>query len=316
MSDSTWYILGAGSIGSLLAHHFTQRDQQQITCHLLLRDQAHLAQYQQAGGIHLQTPNDSTRLSAKPKAYTPDNQSLSISQLIITTKAHQTVTALQPWLPALQQNATIILLQNGMGVIPRIKPYLPHADYVLATTTEGANRMAPFTVHHAGRGTTWFGRPQDAQIDIHSTLHAERTESILKTFERSGFPCRWDQNIEQRLWQKLAINCAINGLTIIHDCKNGELISNPSARPQFDALISELEQLYAACHPTLAPKLRQTIYQVATDTAQNICSTLQDWRNQRPTELPFLNGFLLDYAEKHQIDLPMHRKLMTTLLEK
>ena len=33
-----------------------------------------------------------------------------------------------------------------------------------------------------------------------------------------------DDHIAMRLWQKFAVNCAVNALTVVHDCANGELL--------------------------------------------------------------------------------------------
>jgi 2-dehydropantoate 2-reductase len=37
---------------------------------------------------------------------------------------------------------------------------------------------------------------------------------------------QWSTDILTRLWRKLALNCAINPLTVLHDCQNGGLLGH------------------------------------------------------------------------------------------
>ncbi len=48
-----------------------------------------------------------------------------------------------------------------------------------------------------------------------------------------------EPNITQALWNKLAINCAINPLTAIHQCLNGKLAAE-SYRSILDSIIEEV----------------------------------------------------------------------------
>src|SRR5690606_39453309 len=64
----------------------------------------------------------------------------------------------------------------------------------------------PFRVVFAGRGQNWLGDPQDPV-----------TPAWLADLERSGIPHQWSERILGRLWRKLAVNCAINPLTVLHE---------------------------------------------------------------------------------------------------
>lgn len=308
MEEYTWSILGAGSIGCLLAYQFSMNS---IACQLLLRDTNHLESYQLAGGITLLSSNNlkgrlahqiQVPLPAKaPESFLP--QSKPISHLFITTKANQTEIALQAYADHISPTATIIMLQNGMGNTEIIKHTLPQADVIIGTTTEGANRSAPFTISHAGKGVTWLG-PSEKSINVPIQL------APLKTLMNAGFNVHWDPLIELRLWQKLAINCAINGLTIIHNCENGFLLKNPKSKADLFALIDEITQFYEQHIPEAADNLKQSIVNVIMTTDHNISSSLQDWRLGKETELPYINGYLINYAKSLNVELPLNQKLM------
>lgn len=51
----------------------------------------------------------------------------------------------------------------------------------------------------------------------------------LADLRQAGIAHDWSLDILSRLWRKLALNCAINPLTVLHDCRNGETARAPSA---------------------------------------------------------------------------------------
>ena len=60
----------------------------------------------------------------------------------------------------------------------------------------------------------------------------------------AGIPHQWTDDISAKLWRKLALNCAINPLTVLHDCRNGGLRDYPS---EVASLCAELITLLQAC---------------------------------------------------------------------
>ncbi|KAN0060319.1 2-dehydropantoate 2-reductase (Ketopantoate reductase) (KPA reductase) (KPR) [Thecaphora frezii] len=84
-----------------------------------------------------------------------------IDSLIITTKCDATVAALRPLLPRLHPWSTVVLIQNGMGVMDMLIDRLfqdpeKRPNFVLGTTTHGVWRKAPLNVVHAGVGELHF----------------------------------------------------------------------------------------------------------------------------------------------------------------
>tara|TARA_Y100000748_G_C15265218_1_gene398391 strand:- start:207 stop:587 length:381 start_codon:yes stop_codon:yes gene_type:complete len=116
-----------------------------------------------------------------------------------------------------------------------------------------------------------------------------------------------------RLRHKLAINAVINPLTALYRCRNGELVTNPDYRRHLQLLAAEIAGLYTFLNWSLPWNLLTQAEQVATATAANQSSTLQDVLQQRPTELPYINGYLLAQAEQHEYALPHCAELMTQL---
>lgn len=86
----------------------------------------------------------------------------SIDSLIVTTKAQNTVAALRPLIPHITSATTIVLLQNGQGVLDLLFEKLftdpsqrPH--FILASTTHGVYTTNKLHCIHAAFGKIDFG---------------------------------------------------------------------------------------------------------------------------------------------------------------
>ncbi|NMU82308.1 2-dehydropantoate 2-reductase, partial [Vibrio parahaemolyticus] len=87
---------------------------------------------------------------------------------------------------------------------------------------------------------------------------------------------------------KLAINCAINPLTAILQCKNGEL-AKPEFKIQLESITQELVEVMSK--EGIAIEFRSlfdTVMQVVNATAENYSSMRQDVFHQRRTEIDFI----------------------------
>ncbi len=121
-----------------------------------------------------------------------------------------------------------------------------------------------------------------------------------------------------RLWRKLALNCAINPLTVLHDCRNGELLQH---REQLSGLCEELvELLEAGGQPAAASDLQGEVLRVIEATAANYSSMYQDVRLGRRTEIAYLLGHACRSADSLGLALPrlheLHRHLREHLSQR
>ncbi|HXH04441.1 MAG TPA: 2-dehydropantoate 2-reductase, partial [Candidatus Competibacteraceae bacterium] len=120
-----------------------------------------------------------------------------------------------------------------------------------------------------------------------------------------------DDDIKTRLWHKLAINCAINPLTALLGCRNGELLDLPGERRVLRIICEEAAQVMAAEGIIGdAEELYARVCIIIEATADNYSSMLQDLRAGRSTEIDYLNGYLLRQGAAHGIPLPCNTLLL------
>lgn len=279
-------ILGAGAIGSLWAYHLSRAGHKVL---LWSRDkkQSHI----------------SIALDKQEPIHFPANCAKTLTEsdlLLVTLKAWQIESALEPLLESLSTETVITFMHNGMGVIESLYSKIAKHPIVLATTTQGAYRPSSNRVKHTGEGTTMLGGYNDSGKQcafLADVLHHALPNTI------------WSDDIVTELWKKLAINCAINPLTAVHQCRNGELLSD-----QFDAELGKLvgeicAVLNAQGMVTCFEAQINAVRHVAQATAQNYSSMHQDIAHHRPTEIEFITGYLCKVAARHQIPTPTNLAL-------
>ncbi|MBD9416760.1 putative 2-dehydropantoate 2-reductase [Pseudomonas sp. PDM16] len=292
----SWSILGAGSLGGLWAARLAGAG---VPVRLILRDQEALARYQARGGLTLIEDGHATLHPIPAETHSTGQP---IHRVLLACKAYDAEEAIASLAPRLAPNAEIVMLQNGIGSQDAVAASLPQAQCILASSTEGAYRDGDFRVVFAGRGHTWLGTPEryppPAWLD--DLIHA-------------GIPHQWTADILTRLWRKLALNCAINPLTVLHDCRNGGLREWPT---EVEGLCTELTRLLLLLdQPEAAADLHEEVMRVIVGTASNYSSMYQDVARGRRTEISYLIGRAVREAERLQLHLPQLEDLHQRLRE-
>ena len=300
-SSTPWHILGAGSLGTLWATRLTRAG---FPVKLIMRNQARLEAYQAAQGLTLVEGEHSQQwaISAElPQSNEP------IQRLLVACKAYDAQSAVAQIASRLSPNAELILLQNGLGSQQAVAALVPHARCIFASSTEGAFREGDWRVVFAGHGHTWLGDP-----------HLGEPPTWLQELERSGIAHEWSTEIVGRLWRKLALNCAINPLTVLHNCRNGGLQAHAD---EVDLLCMELTTLLTCCNqPAGAVDLASEVHRVIAATANNYSSMHQDVAQARRTEISYLSGYACQAALSRQLAVPnlqaLHQRLTAHLLQR
>lgn len=286
MSETT-YILGAGSIGLLLAARLSA-----VTSVVLIRRPG---DYPNRLTLTLQEGNASRQFSIAQSG--SNGLQRVIERLIVCTKAYDALPALQSLGSSLSADAALLLMQNGMSSQEEVAAALPQASIYAASSTEGAYRPAPGCVHHAGRGVTRIGRLQGKQ------------QNWAELFQSAGLESEVAEPIRWYLANKLRINALINPLTVLHDCRNGELLEHPDALAEMERLGAEVDAILAAAGYQFTDSAYEQAAAVAQRTSANVSSMLQDARAGRRLELEAITGYLLQLAEQHGIAAPENYRL-------
>lgn len=290
----SWYILGAGAIGCLWASYWRQAGRRVVLITPTARASNSLS-LQRDGRT---TTHNIEQLTVEQLPAT----GRPIDNLLVCTKAQHTLAAVQAVLPCISERATVLVVQNGMAA-RQLPALLPSQTLYNGITTDGAYRTDPMCVVHAGRGDTFIGR-----------LSPSTDAALLQTLPTDHLNIHLCDDIAARQWQKLVMNSAINGLTAIYHCRNGELLNIPAARQRMHALCIEacaIGQTLGFNHN--ADELLRQISEGLTITATNYSSLYQDINHGRSTEIDYLNGYLCELAEQALLPCDENRRVLNAI---
>lgn len=300
---TTHWILGPGAIGLLLAHSLSPI----VATTLVGRRGLPVRQI-------MTTPEGEQRvlpLNSLTVAQLASNTPVPPSFVHITTKAMAAESALAGITDCIPPSTPLVLWQNGFLAQPRITRAWP-GPVLCATTTEGAYLTDDDSVVHAGRGHTFVG-------DLHNQ-HGALAEELAQTLTQAGLAATKVDDIRKRLWQKLAVNAAINPLVALNGVRNGELRGEAYAG-RVAAMVKEVAAIMLAegIEPPNDGNGEDAwlalVWQVVENTANNKASMLQDIEAKRPTERGAILGPLIESAERHGLACEVLQGLNDELAE-
>jgi 2-dehydropantoate 2-reductase len=286
-------IFGAGSLGSLLggllarAHDVT-----------LVGREPHVGIVRRDGlritGVE--------SLTVRPAA-TTDGAGLGADLALVTVKAYDTEAAARTL--ASGDVDVVCSLQNGMGNEDVLAAHLD-VPILAGTATYGARLAEPGHVEWLGRGRVTVGpwRPDD---DV------ETAERVAAAVRAAGLDAAVTPDARGRLWEKLAVNAAINPITALARVENGALVSGELAALAKAAGVETARVARADGISVSDGTVTTAVEDVVDDTARNRSSMLQDVVAGRRTEVDAINGYVVDRAAATGESVPVNRTLATLL---
>ena len=337
------YILGLGSVGAFLAHSLAGiPNRPPVT--LLFHHQGLLAAWNKHGraielyqhGIPEKRDGFDVEIGRHPDQRAPLNAENDgiIYNLIVSVKGHTTVAALSNIAHRLTSESTILFLQNGMGIIDEVNDKIftsktSRPNYILGIVTHGLRLVAPFATSHHGVGTIAIGVISDRSIMPSSSAQQDgrkllpSSRYLLRTLTRTPDLAAMGLaplDLLQLQFEKLAVNAVINPLTVMFDCKNGELLSNFAITRVMRLLLSEITVVIRSVpelrhvpnlNSRFSPaKLESQIVNIARKTSSYESSMLQDFKSGNETEIDYINGYLVRRGEGLGIQCVMNYMLM------
>lgn len=295
-NNPTLHIAGVGPIGCLFSSLFFNSGQD---VRLILKNKTQVIGYQQS---KITVSIEQNIWTAQPSAISLDDiGDAPIHYLLCCVKSYDITQLLLRLKNNLNEKSMIILNHNGMGVLDEIKKNLPQLRVISGVNTHGAYFETPFTVRAFLTGIVYLG----AAIGQYT---ADEVEMVCNDFTNAKIPYQWVDNILPFMWDKFALNCSINLLTVLFKCKNGDIRQYPDLLKQLTQEIAEVLNAHGISLSSM--DLFERVMELCKQTADNYSSTYQDIQNNKPTELSYLNEYLVTLAKQYQIPTPLTIELL------
>lgn len=313
-------IIGSGALGMLFGGMLAASGEEVAFWTRTAEQAANLREH----GIVVKGPNGSTSYIA-PDGISANsieeamerNESDRPDWILLTVKQRHIDTELLSRMKARMGSKTkIACFQNGVGHIEKIKAsFADHSVYAVITT-EGAKREGGPVVIRAGHGATRIGIPGYSGFGNLEGFKAEKNEkakeaeeSLVNRLKKAGFESFLSNDIDKEIYRKLLINAVINPLTALLRIPNGELLEDTDRTELIRQLCEEGIRVYQACNIPYDPDMYSIIAGVCRSTSVNTSSMLKDVLEGLPTEVDYINGYLVEMARSVNLEVPGHETL-------
>jgi 2-dehydropantoate 2-reductase len=301
-------IVGAGALGGLFAARLAAAGR----CVTLYHHRAAVVAALRARGLVLEERDGRVTTWAVDATDRPEDAAAGASLMLVCVKHRATDAALAPFAGRLSPETIVLSLQNGLGTEAAIRAALGAQTLLaLGVTAQGATLLGPGRVRHAGEGPTTFGWADPVCVPD------ARLAAIAATFQAAGLPATVTGDVARAIWDKLAVNAAINPLAALTGLPNGALPGQPGLVDLMRGVLAEALAVRRAAGPPAAEDVGAAparTLAVCAATAANRASMLQDLDAGRPTEIDAINGALAALGARHQVATPLNAAL-TALVE-
>ncbi len=295
------FVLGAGAIGSLLGARLSKKND--VLLYSL--DTKHMEQIKHHG-LNIEEL-DGKVTNYKLDVITDINELKFYPDLVlITLKSYTTQKGVLAVRNILGKDAIYLTLQNGIGNVETLLNIIDRHRIIAGITAQGATLVKEGYVRHGGNGPTYIG-----EVEGEAT---ERIYDIVKNFNDCGLQCFATDETEKLIWKKLIINIGINAITAIVRVKNGCVAESKWAKDISKMAVIEAVKIAKAKGIEFPHNIFDEVIEVAKRTSKNISSMHQDILNHNPTEIDAINGAIVRYGEKYNIDVPVN-KTLTNLIK-
>lgn len=273
-------VFGAGSLGSLLGGLLAR--EHDVT--LVGRD-PHVRAVREkglrVGGEFSVTVHPETATSAPGRA----------DLALVTVKAFDTDAAAAA-LADVDLDACLSV-QNGVGNEATLAAALD-CPVLAGTCTYGATLPGPGRVDCTGAGEVALGARDGGRSGTADRVGTALREAGIETVVAADMP--------RRLWEKLAVNCGINGPTALARVENGALLDGSAGTVAADAAREAARVARAEGVDLGGEAAVEAVERVAGATAANTSSMQQDVLAGTRTEVDAINGYVADAAPETPVN--------------
>jgi 2-dehydropantoate 2-reductase len=278
-------LIGPGAIGCAVAGALVDRDDVDLTI-------AARTPFEELIVEGLPAP-----VRARPHVVTdPATVAAPVDIVLLVTKTHQTEAA-APWLSRLcGPSTTVAALQNGIGHVERVGPFVGAASIAPTIIFLPADRIAP--------GHVRIGLP--ARLEVPDD---DAGRSVRSLFEGTYVDCTTVTDFHTTAWSKLISNCGVGVVATLTRTDNS-ILADPEVRAIAARVMEEAIEVAMADGAALRPGLAESIIDITIERAgSHISSQTTDRLAGLPTEWDVRQREVIRRADRLAVAVPTLRLL-------
>ena len=223
--------------------------------------------------------------------------------VIVQTKNPFTPAAIEGHQAIFGENTIVITLQNGLGTTDTLLKYFPAERIGYGILYSGGQILEP--------GKTLMLH-SDCNILLRSLTGGMTPiyEQLIDSFNKSGFPSRYDEDIDKVIWTKVGVNSFVNMPSGIVRLTMQKLLRHPDGNALVERIVDEVVAVAAAKGVEItAADILHTREMALRAPVENYVSGAQDMMNKRKTEVESLNGAIARYGKELGVPTPVNETI-------
>ncbi|MFX0113831.1 MAG: ketopantoate reductase family protein [Candidatus Hodarchaeota archaeon] len=308
-------VIGAGAIGGVVAAHLTRIGESvEVVC-----KHDDLAQVLSARGIKISgvSGKHTVPLDARSRI---DQLSGPQDVVFLATKAMDVLAAAKSLLPYLHKDSIVVTMQNGI-VEEAVGEIVGRNRIVGCVVNWGSTVTEPGALDQTSHGLFVIG-------ELHGKL-TERLKAVKSLLEHIE-PVKISGNIFGALYTKLVINSGITSLGAICGLYLGQMFGMKKVRELFMVIANEAIAVAEAIRLEPEKIERLDLYRLAGKPSfkkhvllrfvgfkyrKVKSSSLQSLERGRPTEIDYLNGYIVKRGTEAGVPTPINRAIVDMIKE-
>jgi 2-dehydropantoate 2-reductase len=291
-------IIGPGAIGLVMAYFIEKGD---LRPTLFYKSKYKASYVKRMEGPVVKIGDNEYKLSSTI-SYLGFRVKEKYDVLIVSTKAYDVDDVIGYIDYLIKDDGLVISVQNGIGSLEDIEKKIDPSNVAAAVITFGATRYGYAKSELKGRGEIILGQ---------RVKKYNKYLYYLRDYLRSvRLDVRITRVIDAYRWLKVIVNSSIGPITSIFRVKNGAILELKEARELVDMVINEGENVVKAMNIKLPRDPRRETYKIIRSTSDNYSSMLQDILSKRRTEIDYINGAIVKYGERLNIQTPINKTLI------
>lgn len=287
-------VVGAGSVGGFFGAHLAKNNP---NVSFLLRPRT--LEAVKRNGLTIKSAKGN--FTVHPPAASDPRQLATPDLIILAMKAYDLDEVMAQLEPVLTDRTVILTLQNGIDTEDRIISRL-HRDCVVGGVAFIYSKIVESgVIEHYKRGGVAIG-----ELMGHKS---ERVSQIAEIFKQAGISCQLSEDIRKSKWEKMCWNCVFNPLTVVIDDKVAKALDHPEMAGVIRQIVGEVAAVSAAVKVPLAPDMAEKVIKWTQELRDIHTSMYDDWKAKRPTEIDYLNGYIVRVGRELGIPTPVNEAL-------
>ncbi len=315
-------IEGVGGVGGIVAARLTAAGCSPV----LVTGNAEIAGAINQNGISAKTPTEEFNVLATAVVNLDDlDETEPFDAAFLIMKANPVVEVARKTLPLLREDeGYVVTFQNGV-VEDAVAGAIGAQRVISGIIGWGSTMHAPGVYEKTSGGSIHIG-----ELDGRVSDRLKKLEQALEAV----CPVVISKNIRGALWSKMAINCMITTMGALTGQLLGEMLRDRRVRQAFLVIYREVldtavaagikvERIAASPRIFYLPPnagllnrfLKDMLMQVLGRRYRKLKSSmLQSLERGRPSEIDYLNGYVVETAKKHGVPVPLN-SLVTRMVK-